>query len=206
MSRSIRAVLEERAAAAQIGLSPEIAAKLEAYFELLSHWNETINLTSLPLDPPTDQTIDRLLIEPLRAVPHLASSIAVWFDLGSGGGSPAIPLQIFHPVSRLFMVESRERKAAFLREAVRKLEIVGAEVLCRRIESLVENGLEARADLVTVRGVRLSATLFSQLDRLLKVGGQAILFGTVPQKLDLPRGLDIQYAEAPLIVVRRAAI
>ena len=204
MSGSVRSLLEERAAAAHIAISPEIATKLEMYFELLAHWNRTVNLTSLALEPPTEQSIDRLLIEPLKAVPLIAPMVAVWFDLGSGGGSPAIPLQVAHPVSHLFMVESRERKAAFLREAVRKLEIAGAEVLCTRIESLVESrSREASADLVTVRAVRLTASLFSQLDALLKVGGQAVLFGTAPQKLELPRGLDIQYVEAPVIVVRR---
>jgi 16S rRNA (guanine527-N7)-methyltransferase len=204
MSRSVRDLLEEGARAAHVTLTPQIATRLERYFELLSRWNRTINLTSLPLEPPTEHSIDRLLIEPLRAVPLLAASVNVWFDLGSGGGSPAIPLQVVHPAPQLFMVESRERKAAFLREVVRELQIVGAEVLCTRIESLVEGaGSKSSADLVTVRAVRLSASLFSQLDVLLKTGGQAVLFGPGPQKLDLPRGLEIQYAEAPLLVVRR---
>src|SRR5215470_11027737 len=116
MSRSVRELLEERARAAHIALSPQVATRLERYFELLSHWNRTINLTSLPLEPPTDQSIDRLLIEPLKAVALLAPAVNVWLDLGSGGGSPAIPLQIAYPAPQLFMVESRERKAAFLRE------------------------------------------------------------------------------------------
>ena len=38
---------------------------LEAYFRLLAHWNAKINLTALPLEPPTDETFDRLLVEPL---------------------------------------------------------------------------------------------------------------------------------------------
>ena len=60
---------------------------LESYFRLLTHWNSTINLTALPLNPPTDETFDRLLVEPLcasRQIPDDRSSI--WFDLGSGGG------------------------------------------------------------------------------------------------------------------------
>jgi len=121
MSGTARELLEERVRAAHIVLAPETSTRLERYFELLSRWNRTINLTSLPLEPPTEQSIDRLLIEPLRAIPLLAPTIRVWFDLGSGGGSPAIPLQIAHPAPQLFMVESRERKAAFLREVVRDL-------------------------------------------------------------------------------------
>ena len=102
------------------------------------------------------------------------------------------------------MIESRERKAAFLREAIRTLKLIGAEVLVERIEAISESSVHAAsADLVTVRAVRLSPPLFSQLDRLLAEGGQAVLFGAVPQKLDTPHGLEIQYADPPIVVFRR---
>jgi 16S rRNA (guanine(527)-N(7))-methyltransferase RsmG len=198
-------LLTARASVARVHLTPEISSRLQEYFSLLAHWNRTINLTSLPLEPPTEQAIDRLLIEPLTAIPLLAPQSSVWFDIGSGGGSPAIPLQIAHPAGRLVMVESRERKAAFLRQAVRELELPGAEVMCARIESLVESdAYSAVADLVTIRAVRLSASTFSQLDQLLKIGGQAVLFGTAPQTLTPPRGLDIKVVEPPLVVLRRS--
>lgn len=202
---AFRELLEARAAAASVTIDSEPLVKLHAYFELLSHWNKRINLTSLPLEPPTDHAIDRLFIEPLIAAPLVAPSVALWFDLGSGGGSPAFPLQIVRPIERLNLVESRERKAAFLREVVRELALPGCHVLTTRIETVAED-LEnvGTADLVTVRAVRTSAPLFSQLDRLLKSGGQAILFGAAPQKLDLPRGLDIQCIEPSLLVLRRS--
>ena len=198
-------LLTERASLARVHLTPEISARLQQYFRLLTHWNRTINLTSLPLEPPTERAIDRLLIEPLSAIPFLAPHSSVWFDIGSGGGSPAIPLQIAHPVARMVMVESRERKAAFLRQAVRELQLAGAEVMCARIESLVEGDEHmAIADLVTIRAVRLSASTFSQLDQLLKIGGQAVLFGTAPQTLTPPRGLDVKIVDPPLVVLRKS--
>jgi 16S rRNA (guanine527-N7)-methyltransferase len=196
--------LEVRTQAANVSIDSEALRKFEAYFELLSHWNRRINLTSLPLEPPTERAIDRLFIEPLVAAPLIAASASVWFDLGSGGGSPAFPLQIVRPIPHLNLVESRDRKAAFLREVIRALDLAGAEVRTMRIEALADDGENlGTADLVTVRAVRMSATLFSQLDRLLRVGGQAILFGAAPQKLDVPRGLDIQYVEPSLLVLRR---
>jgi 16S rRNA (guanine527-N7)-methyltransferase len=199
-----RELLARRAAAANITIRDDVADKLEAYFELLAHWNRRINLTSVPLEPPTDQAIDRLFVEPLMAASLIAQTVDEWFDLGSGGGSPAIPLQIVHPARRLIMVDSRERKVAFLREAVRELELKGTEVQATRIEALVDDDRNVgSADLVTVRAVRLSAPLFSLLDKLLRVGGQAILFGTAPQMLSLPRGLEIQYVEPPLVTLRR---
>lgn len=205
MSTSVEALLESRTARLGVSLDRPLADRLVEYFHLLAHWNKRINLTSLPVDEPTEQAVERLLIEPLLAIPLLASSVSTWFDLGSGGGSPAIPLQIAHPMPQLFMVESRERKAAFLREAVRELRLNGAEVLADRIETVAASPLHARsADLVTVRAVKLSAPLFSQLDALLKKGGQAVLFGAAPQMLHTPSVLEIQYVEPPLVVLRRA--
>jgi len=202
-SSTFRALLEARAEAANISIEGEAIGQLETYFELLCRWNRRINLTSLPLEPPTERAVDRLFIEPLNAAPLISSSASVWFDLGSGGGSPAFPLQIAHPLKHLNLVESRERKAAFLREVIRALGLTGTQVLATRIESLAEDDKNASvADLITVRAVRMSAPLFSQLDRLLKPGGQAVLFGAAAQKLDLPKGLDIQYLEPSILVLR----
>jgi 16S rRNA (guanine527-N7)-methyltransferase len=205
VSTSIETLLESRAAQLGVSLNPLVAERLVEYFHLLVHWNKRINLTSLPVEQPTESAVERLLIEPLLAIPVIAPSASSWFDLGSGGGSPAIPLQIARPTTKLFMIESRERKAAFLREAVRELQLEGAEVLADRIETIAESPTYAKAaDLVTVRAVKLSAPLFSHLDALLKNGGQAILFGAAPQLLHTSRSLEIQYVEPPLVVLRRA--
>ena len=120
----------------------EALDKIEAYFELLTRWNRTINLTALPLEKPTDETIDRLFTEALAAVRHLPNSAKQWFDFGSGGGSPAVPMQAVASQIHLTMVESKERKAAFLREVVRNLEL-SATVANMRFEDVV--GLDARS-------------------------------------------------------------
>jgi 16S rRNA (guanine527-N7)-methyltransferase len=150
---------------------------LEAYFRLLLQWNATINLTALPLENPTDETFDRLLIEPLAAARHIPDSPIVWFDLGSGGGSPAIPLKIARPALKLTMIESKTRKAAFLREAVRRLGIPETVVLNDRFEEVARNAETAgSADLVTVRAVKTDTALFETAGLLLKDRGQLLLF------------------------------
>jgi len=118
-SREFRDRLIRRARRAKIAVAPETADVLEEYFRLLDRWNAKINLTALPLRPPTDETFDRLFVEPLAAARFLPNEPDVWLDLGSGGGSPAIPLKAVRPKLKLTMVESKVRKAAFLREAVR---------------------------------------------------------------------------------------
>jgi 16S rRNA (guanine527-N7)-methyltransferase len=206
-----RELLQQRAEASDLSLSPVLEEGLSAYFRLLSHWNSRINLTSLPLDPPTPQTVDRLIIEPLLAAALVTPSVSVWFDLGSGGGSPAVPLQLAKPAHRLIMVESRERKAAFLRQVIRELPLHGSEVEVSRIESVAaETRNSGIADLVTVRAVRLEASLISWIQTLLRFGGQAILFGASPSTSSLPRGLELTDAVGTttrgLLVLRRTGL
>ena len=186
-----RDLLASRMEAANVAIGSELAEKLETYYRLLTHWNNRINLTSLALEPPTASTVDRLFVEPLVAASFVAPRVAVWFDLGTGGGSPAIPLQLAHPAKRLVMVESRDRKAAFLREAIRELSLSGAEVEVSRIEVVARNTYNAGiADLVTVRAVKMAASLYGDIQALLRFGGQAVLFGSRAAELDLPRGLE----------------
>ena len=149
-----------------------IETSLFDYVELLRRWNATINLTSLPLDPLTPETIDRLLLEPLQAAGTLSSARGPWFDLGSGGGSPAIPIKLALPQLALTMVESRERKAAFLRETIRALGLSAAAVENVRFEALRDRAeLAGSAGLITVRAVRLDAEFVELCAALLRDGG-----------------------------------
>jgi 16S rRNA (guanine527-N7)-methyltransferase len=188
-SLEFRDRLARRARRAKAPLTLAMLEPLEAYIRLLAQWNAKINLTALPLDPPTDETIDRLLVEPLAAAPRLTwgqtgvrtgvrhPSGPVWFDLGSGGGSPAIPMLVARPALRLTMIESKARKAAFLREAVRVLRLSGAAVVDERFEHLAQNSdYTNAADFVTVRAVKADAALFDSAARLLKPAGLLLLF------------------------------
>jgi 16S rRNA (guanine527-N7)-methyltransferase len=177
-----RARLAERVGLVSVELKPEQIEALEQYFELLLKWNRRINLTSLRLDPPTDEALDRLFVEPLaaaqflRAQPPFATGNPRWFDLGSGGGSPAIPLKIAIPRFRLAMIESKSRKAAFLNETLRTLNLEGAEVLNARIERLLDR--DGTADLVTIRAVRADPALELSSAGLLKDGAWLVAFRT----------------------------
>ena len=155
----------------------EVLAPLEAYYRLLAQWNVKINLTALPLEPPTDATFDRLFIEPLLAAELIPDVAGAWFDLGSGGGSPAIPLKIVRPSLSLTLVESKTRKAAFLREVVRALKLPETQVANMRFQELPTP--TPAADLVTVRAVRPDRTLLNESARLLRVGGHLLFFGNL---------------------------
>ncbi len=165
--------LDARADAATVAITAAEVSALESYFRLLARWNSTINLTALPLDSPTDQTFDRLLIEPLVAARFIEISAEHWIDLGSGGGSPAIPIKIVRPHLQLTMVESKARKAAFLQEAIRVLAMKDASVENVRFENL---STIQPVDLITVRAVRPDEALFLVAKRLLAPTGRLLLF------------------------------
>jgi len=174
-SRDFRDRLLRRARKAGVAVQDEAILPLEAYFDLLARWNAKINLTALPLTTPTDETFDRLFVEPLAAARHIRDAPIAWFDLGSGGGSPAIPLKVVRPATTLVMVESKARKAAFLREAIRTLGLADASVLNVRAEAIPRDWT-ARVDVVTLRAVRADANLAAVCAQLLRDGGELLWF------------------------------
>jgi 16S rRNA (guanine527-N7)-methyltransferase len=200
--------LRARAAHAGLSVSDEAIQRLEAYFSLLARWNRRINLTALPLDDGSASAIDRLLIEPLAAVRYAPSSLQTWFDIGSGGGSPAIPLKMARPEARLTMVEVREKKAAFLREAVRLLELSDVEVVGDRFERVAERRAPHMVELATVRAVRIDEQVARALDRILTPDGRLLLFHSldrtaVPDGFERLQTAALGVGDARLSVCRR---
>ena len=175
-SHEFRDRLSARAKNAGVTITADAQAQLEAYFQLLAHWDAKINLTALPLRRPTDETFDRLLIEPFVAAQYVADSAKTWFDVGSGGGSPAIPLKIAHPHAKLTMIESKTRKAAFLREAVRAVGLPEVEVENLRFEDVANRTEPQTIDLVTVRAVKGDRSLFAAVQRVLSPIGRVFIF------------------------------
>jgi 16S rRNA (guanine527-N7)-methyltransferase len=173
--RDFRERLQRRARKLQVEIAAEWLDPLGQFFLLLAKWNAKINLTSLPLDPPADSAIDRLILEPLTAVRLLPDHELSWYDLGSGGGSPALPLKIARPRARLTMFESKSRKVAFLREAVRVIGLADTAVEGVRLQE-VDPNLHGRAQIVTVRALRTDAAMAALIDRLLAPDGRLLLF------------------------------
>ena len=135
-------------------LSPDFAAQLQAYLELLLRWNARINLTAVR-DP--EQIVTRHFGESLfaarvlRDAGALASQAGVaptLADVGSGAGFPGIPIKLMAPELPLTLIESQNKKATFLREVVRTLAIEGAEVYCGRADTW-----SSTAAIVTMRAV-----------------------------------------------------
>ncbi len=176
-TRDFRDRLQRRARKAGVSVAPDVAEALEAYFRLLTLWNQKINLTALPLTGSSDEAIDRLLIEPLVAAKHLPNVAAKMIDIGSGGGSPALPMRIAVPDSTVLMVESKTRKTVFLREVVRTLGLERADVVTARFEELLTRPeLHEAFDALTLRAVRTELRVLLGLQAFVRPGGTLLLF------------------------------
>ena len=170
----VRDRIKRRAHQARLELSDELVERLCTYVELLRRWNERMNLTALD---DLERGLDRLIVEPLMAVERLPTQRGRLVDIGSGGGSPAIPMKLAAPGVDLLMVEAKARKAAFLREVCRQLELDGTVVETCRYESLLtRTDLHEAHDVLTLRAVRVDGPLLLGLQAFVKPGGQLFLF------------------------------
>jgi len=96
-------------------------------------------------------------------------------DLGSGAGFPGLPLKIFAPALALTLIESSQKKAAFLKEVVRTLALTDVDVFPGRAEDFSVTG-----DLVTLRAVERYERALGMAARLVASGGRlALLIGSV---------------------------
>ena len=116
----------------ELGLALPAGAeqRLLAYLELLQKWNRVYNLTAVRETP---RMVSHHLLDCLAAAPHVV--VATLLDVGSGAGLPGIPLALALPESRVTLLDSNHKKAAFLRQAVMELELANAEVVCERAEA-----------------------------------------------------------------------
>ncbi|HLI64000.1 MAG TPA: 16S rRNA (guanine(527)-N(7))-methyltransferase RsmG [Terriglobales bacterium] len=121
---------------------------MRLYLDLLLRWNARVNLTAIR-DP--EQIVTRHFGESLFAAKvlglHDRSAITV-ADVGSGAGFPGIPMKLWVPQIELTLLESQNKKAVFLREVLRRLELERAVVFCGRAENWGR-----KAEVVALRAV-----------------------------------------------------
>jgi 16S rRNA (guanine527-N7)-methyltransferase len=91
---------------------------LEQHYKLLCNWNKSINLTRIRY---VHEAVQFHYCESLFLAEWLPKDKLRIADVGSGAGFPGIPVAVFRPDCTLDLIESHQRKAAFLREASRQL-------------------------------------------------------------------------------------
>lgn len=138
--------------------------------QLVVKWNRTVNLVSSATIP---NLRDRHIADSGQLVAHMPPGARHWADLGTGGGFPGLVVAVIlagtHPEMVVTLIESDQRKAAFLREAARVLGI-SVTVIAERIESCAPQ----RADVVSARALAPLPVLLGYAVRHLAPGGTAL--------------------------------
>lgn len=132
-------------------VSRETVSRLETYAALLASWQRAVNLVA----PSTIPDVWHRHFADSAQLLALAPPTGRWLDLGSGGGFPGMVLAILcaeHGAARVTLIESDQRKAAFLREVARATG-VAVDILCERIGKTPTQAMLAPAEVVTARAL-----------------------------------------------------
>ena len=173
--------LREQARKFGVSLSDYQIGQFKRYAQLLGEEKEKFNLTAADWD--------RLI--PDHFLDSLSTALGGSFvdrnrvvDIGSGAGFPGIPLKIAFPGILITLVESRRKRAEFLRNACLELELKDASVFTERAEAAGRDpGLREKNNLVVARAVADLRVLLEYALPLLTTGGLFIA-------LKGPKGLD----------------
>jgi 16S rRNA (guanine527-N7)-methyltransferase len=171
-------------------LSPSQLDQISIYIDLLLRWNSRINLTSVrqPEDIVTRHFGESLFVARhlFPAAGQLGTSVLTGLagrsaaqpyliDVGSGAGFPGLPIKVWAPHIHLILIESNQKKATFLREAVRALTLTSVDVFAGRAADF-----PAKGSVVTLRAVErfdsvlpLAASLLADRGRLAILVGEA---------------------------------
>lgn len=158
----IAAIDEAISAAGLQPLSAVALTKFGIYLDLLLKWNARTNLTSVRTP---DQIVARHFVECIACAQALPNSIESLLDFGSGAGFPGVPIAICRPELSVTLAESQNKKAAFLLELVRQLDL-RVSVFPQRAEKLSN-----KFDCITLRAVDRMDTAIPAAARLLSPQG-----------------------------------
>ena len=180
--------------------SDESIHKQALYLELLLEANKNISLTGIknPKGAVIKHTIDSLSVSSAIEGGEIV-------DIGSGGGTPGIPLAIANPEKKFYLVDSVLKKIKFLDEAVKALELNNIETICDR----GENVDKISADTVVSRAFgSLNYLIESSKNMVSKKGLFLAMKGKINQEEinDLVTGfsvLQIQEIEVPYLEATR---
>jgi 16S rRNA (guanine527-N7)-methyltransferase len=159
-------------------VSRETAARLDRFVAVLLDWQQHTNLIA-PSTVPNLWT--RHIADSLQLL-ALAPEAQIWVDLGSGGGFPGLVIACAladTPGAQIHLVESTQKKAAFLREATQATR-APAVIHAERIADFVKHAPQ-RIDIVTARALAPLPKLLAEAYPLLKTPARGLF----------PKGQDV---------------
>jgi 16S rRNA (guanine527-N7)-methyltransferase len=180
-------------------VSHETIARLDAFVELLLTWQRSLNL----IGPSTIAQIWTRHVADSLQLQDFAPAAQKWVDLGSGAGFPGLVIACAlagTPAARVHLVEKSPKKAAFLREAARVLN-VPALVYAARIEDFIR-GFGDSVDVVTARALAPMPRLVGYVAPMVEKGAQALLLKGQDVGVELTEASKCWNIEATLVPSR----
>ena len=157
----------------------EFADALMELMRLVLERNEVINLTTI-IEP--EEFVLLHLIDSLAPVglPEVAAAEAI-VDVGSGAGFPGLPLALFFPEKKFLLTDSLRKRCDFIEDAVHELGLGNVEVRHVRAENAGrDSALRENFDLALCRAVGKMPLVLEYCLPLVRVGGAAVFYKTVP--------------------------
>jgi 16S rRNA (guanine527-N7)-methyltransferase len=178
--------------------------QLSAYLDLLLKWNARTNLTAIS-EP--EEIVRRHFGESLFAASHLPlESLDVstpdpitLLDLGSGAGFPGLPIALLRPGLHVTLAESQNKKAAFLREVVRTLNLQNVKIWAARAEILPAH---RQFHFVTLRAVDNMEAALSAARVRVGPGGLLVLLTTIQQALGAGRCIRLPNSQSGVLYLQ----
>ena len=155
--------------------------QLNDYLSLILRWNTRTNLTSVR-DP--EAILSRHFVESIACAQALPPGINTLLDFGSGAGFPGIPIAICRPDLAVTLAESQGKKAAFLQEAVRTLDLP-TEIWPTRVEAMSDN---RTFEVVTLRAVDNMPSALAAA--ALRASRKLLILGTLHTPIPFPFTLE----------------
>jgi 16S rRNA (guanine527-N7)-methyltransferase len=150
-------------------VSRETVARLRIFEALVKKWTKKINLVS---KSDAEKIWERHIVDSIQ-IYDLAPKEGIWLDIGSGGGFPGIVAAVMakeaSPERAFILVDSDQRKCAFLRTAARELEL-NVKVITDRVEKIEP----LNATVMSARALGDLNSLLGYVERHLEVGGTAL--------------------------------
>jgi len=188
-----------------VSLSAAQLQQVSTYIDLLVRWNSRVNLTAIrtpeeivtrhfgesffaarhlfaceadtPVHHRASQPPTPLASPSPRTTSGVSQTRPLLLDLGSGAGFPGIPIKMWSPDTAVTLIESNNKKVAFLREAIRVLGLTAINVSPTRAEDLPD----ALAATVTLRAVERFSQILPTAIRLLAECGRLAMLISEPQ-------------------------